>query len=76
VDDQIECRIAIHPREPAVPLLDAPPAPAGLFVTRGEYGLTGTGDKTAEPARQYRGLGTGQRHQRGASSGIGDPERY
>jgi len=76
VDDQIECRIAIHPREPAVPSLDAPAAPTSFFVARGEYDFTGTGDKGAEPARQYRGLGTGQRHQCGASSGIGDPERY
>jgi hypothetical protein len=76
VDDQIECRIAIHPRQPAVPSLDAPPAPAGLFVARGEYDYTGTGDKTAEPARQYRGLGTWQRHQCGVSSGVGDSERY
>jgi hypothetical protein len=75
VDDQIECRIAIHPQEPAVPSVDAPPAPAGLFVTRGEYKITGTGDKTAEPARQYLGLGAGQRHQRGASSRIGGPEQ-
>jgi hypothetical protein len=74
VDDQIECRIAIHPQEPAAPSLDAPPAPAGLFVTRGEYDVTGTGDKTAEPARHYHGVGTGQRHQCGASSGVGGPE--
>jgi hypothetical protein len=72
VDDQIECRIAIHPREPAAPALDAPPAPAGLFVTRGEYDVTGTGDKIAEPARHYRGLGTGQCHQHGP----GDPVQY